>query len=50
MANDKSKLQLLYEKLVEFEPKLDRLMVALREADEKERENQLREQGGNGRE
>lgn len=52
MGSDDSKLDLLYEKLIEFEPKLDRLMVALREkeAEERERENQLKGQGGDGTE
>lgn len=49
MASEISKLDLLYEKLVEFEPKLDRLLAVLREEDaaERERARQLEEQGGN---
>jgi hypothetical protein len=53
VASENSKLDLLYEKLVEFEPKLDRLLTVLREkeAEEREQARQLEEQGGNhGRE
>jgi hypothetical protein len=47
-----SLVDLLYAKLIEFEPKLDRLLTALREeeaAQEREKE-QLGGQGENGRE
>lgn len=47
-----SLVDLLYAKLIEFEPKLDRLLAALREEDAaQEREkNRLGGQGENGRE
>lgn len=45
-----SPAELLYAKLIEFEPKLDRLMAILTEAEEIEQEDQLRSRGGNGTE
>lgn len=46
-----SLVDLLYAKLIEFEPKLDRLLAALREEEAaQQREEQLGGQGENGRE
>jgi hypothetical protein len=46
-----SLVDLLYAKLIEFEPKLDRLLAALREEDAaQQEEDQPEGQGGNGRE
>jgi hypothetical protein len=44
-----STAELLYEKLIEFEPKLDRLMAILRAVEGSEQEDQLGEQWEQGR-